>query len=86
MPFGETPWAQSRKSKLAMDFLKQRGYFDVAVAVKAGQDLVNLPNDALQIALNTCHPSWTKGINWTTTLNIWSQRATHWSNAQSSLN
>lgn len=86
MPFGVIPWSQNCKSKSAMKFLESNGYFDKASAIQAGQALVSLPDNALQTALDTCHESWTTGINWTKTLDIWNQRVAHWSSAQNSLN
>lgn len=86
MPFGSIPWTLGCKSHLALNFLKSSGYFDPAFAMQAGQALVSLPNDALQKALDSCHNSWTTGINWAPTLKVWDQRASHWQQAQTSLN
>lgn len=86
MPFGAIPWTFGCKSQLALNFLKSRGYFDTSFAMKAGQALVSLPNNALQTALDSCHASWTAGINWTSTLDVWNQRDLHWQMAQTSLN
>ncbi len=86
IPFGVIPWSQNCKSHLAMKFLESKSYFDKASANQAGQALVSLPDDALQAALDGCHQSWTTGINWTKTLDVWNQRASHWSSAQTSLN
>jgi hypothetical protein len=86
VPFGAIPWPPDCNSARAMAFLKFRSHFDEPSAILAGQALVNLPDDALQIALSTCHQSWTAGINWTKTLDVWNDRASHWLKAGTSLN
>jgi hypothetical protein len=86
VPFGAVPWVHDCKSKIAMNFLETRGYFDKAAALQAGQLFLSLPDDALSRALATCHPSWTTGMDWEATLDVWNQIKSHWMMAKTSLN
>lgn len=85
-PFGAIPWPVNSRSKMSLNYLKSLGYFDDPAAVQVGRALVDLPDNAMSLALGQCHGSWTAQLNFVATLNVWNQRKAHWIEAQSSLN
>lgn len=73
-PFGELPWEDfSTSSKFSKHFYKL-GLFEAPEARDTIEKLCALPDSVLQDALNTCHPTWVQGHDWSPTLQMWAQR------------
>lgn len=75
-PFGAQPWEPLSTSQSMMDHLHKLGLFDADEARETIARLCALPDSTLQDALNSCHPSWVQGHDWSETLAIWADRQT----------
>lgn len=73
-PFGTVPWEQYSLSSEVSKYFYKLGVFEAPEARDTIEKLCALPDSILQDALNTCHPTWVQGHDWTPTLDMWAQR------------
>lgn len=73
-PFGELPWDKSSRSALTAAWLTSKGWLKPDQARTMVDRLMDLPDQTVENALESCDPSWISGYDWEPTLALWAQR------------